>query len=164
MQKRCERSDDDRFVVWTMLLETHSVLLDLLESELDEVGGLPLTWYDVLVQLEMSPEHRLTMKQLSRSVLLSKSGITRLVDRMERAGVIERSPCPSDRRVVYAKVTEEGRALFKKASPVHLRGVERHFSRHLDADEARVMRTALSKVLDAAHSLEREETVDRAAG
>ena len=164
MNKRCERGDDDRFVVWTMLLETNSVLVDLLEAELDEVGGLPLTWYDVLAQLEMSAGHRLTMKELSRSVLLSKSGITRLVDRMERAGMIERTPCPSDRRVVYAQVTDEGRSLFKKASPVHLRGIERHFTRHLTSDEARVMRAALAKILDAARAAEEETSAPRAAG
>ena len=163
MNRRCERSDDDRFVVWTMLLETNSALVDLLEAELEEIGGLPLTWYDVLAQLEMAPDHRLTMKELSRSVLLSKSGITRLVDRMERAGMIERTPCPSDRRVVYAHVTDEGRSLFKKASPVHLRGIESHFTRHLTSEEARVMRTALGKILDAARASDQDAEASRAA-
>jgi DNA-binding MarR family transcriptional regulator len=162
MQKRCQNAGDDRFVVWTMLLETHAALVDILESELDEVGGLPLTWYDVLAQLEMSPEGRLTMKELARSVLLSKSGITRLIDRMERAGMIERAACPADRRVVYAEVTPAGKALFQKAAPVHLRGIEWHFSGHLTGEEARIMRAGLDKVLSAAAAL-RDERPQRSA-
>lgn len=164
MNKRCENPDDDRFVLWPLLLETHAALLDLLEGELDETGGLPLTWYDVLVQLEMSPDRRLTMKELSRAVLLSKSGITRLVDRMERAGMIERDACLADRRVVYAKVTARGRAVFKEASPVHHRGIERHFTRFVTKEEARAMKTALGKVLGAAHAAAEENISRRAAG
>jgi DNA-binding MarR family transcriptional regulator len=164
VNKRCENPEDDRFVLWPMLLETHALLIDLLEGELDEIGGLPLTWYDVLVQLEMSSEGRLTMKELSRSVLLSKSGITRLVDRMERAGMIARDACPSDRRVVYAKVTDEGRALFKKASPVHHRGIVEHFTSYVTKEEAAAMKSALGKVLEAANEASREPGSRREAG
>jgi DNA-binding MarR family transcriptional regulator len=163
VNKACQTSEDERIVVWTMLLEAHATLVDILESELAEVGGLPLTWYDVLVQLEMSEAGRLTMKELSRSVLLSKSGITRLIDRMENAGLIRREACPSDRRVVYARVTPKGKRMFGAAAPVHLRGVHEHFSRHLTADETRAMKSALAKVLQAAE--ERGHAGDeRAAG
>ena len=161
MNKACQRTDDAGMVVWTMLLEAHATLVDVLEAELAEVGGLPLTWYDVLVQIEMSDEGRLTMKDLSRSVLLSKSGITRLVDRMEKAELIRREACPADRRVVYARSTAKGKRLFELAAPLHLKGVREHFSRHLTADEARALKSALGKILDAA-GRDREERVARA--
>jgi DNA-binding MarR family transcriptional regulator len=146
-----------------MLLEAHSALLDLLESELDEVGGLPLTWYDVLAQLEVSSTGRLTMNQLARSVLLSKSGITRLVDRMEKAGMIRRESCPTDRRVVYATPTSEGKKMFAKAAPVHLRGIEEHFSRHLTATETQAIKSALGKILKAAEDSQETSPAEQVA-
>jgi DNA-binding MarR family transcriptional regulator len=133
-----------------MLLEAHALLTDTLGRELEEAGAPPLTWYDVLVQLAMAPEDRLPMKRLAESVVLSKSGITRLVDRMVDAGYIERAACPTDRRIVYAQLTPSGRAELKKAMPVHFAGVERHLLSHLTDPEARALRNALGKVIDAA--------------
>jgi DNA-binding MarR family transcriptional regulator len=150
VRKLCERPDDEKFRAWPLFLEAHALLLDLLEQELRASGGPPLSWYDVLVQLAMSPEGRLTMKQLSASVLLSKSGVTRLVDRMEREGLVERDACPSDRRIVYAKLTPKGRATFKKVAPGHVDSVRRHFVDRLSDGEARMLTQALAKLLAAA--------------
>ena len=145
-------SDDERFATWPLLLETYSVLMDILERELEPVGRLPLTWYDVLVQLSKTPEGRMPMKDLAQSLLLSRSGVTRLIDRMESAGLIERVACAYDRRMIFAAVTPRGRAMFRKAAPVHMRGIREHFTRHLTDSEVRSIRSALGKVLSAARA------------
>lgn len=146
MKKRCE--GEGNFVLWPLMLEAHSTLIEAVERELEAVGGVPLGWYDVLAQLALAPEHRLKMNELADSVLLSKSGVTRLVDRMERAELIERATCPTDRRVVYAQLTERGKELFDTASPVIQATIERRFTSLLTDVEARAMRNALDKVLD----------------
>jgi DNA-binding MarR family transcriptional regulator len=141
---------DERMQAWALLLQSHSVLTDVLNRELEEAGLVPLTWYEVLLQLYSAPDGRLPMRRLADSVLLSKSGITRLVDRMAAEGLLERRPCTEDRRVIYAAITDRGRTLFRKAGPVHRRGINRHFSAHITDAEARAVKSALSKVLDAA--------------
>src|SRR5918998_651585 len=103
---------DQRHDVWALFLKTYSALTDTLDAELTEAAGMPLTWFDVLVHLVDAPDGRMRMQDLSAAVLLSKSGVTRLVDRMERSGLITRGACPTDRRVVYAVLTPTGRATF----------------------------------------------------
>jgi DNA-binding MarR family transcriptional regulator len=159
MKKRCELPGD--FEAWAMLLVTHGTLVEALERDLDVIGGLPLTWYDVLAQLALAPNHQLKMNELADSVLLSKSGVTRLVDRMERAGLITREPCATDRRVVYATLTDEGRKLWDKASPIHRKGVRERFTSLLTSEEVGAIKSAFEKVLDA---LDEPETRQRAAG
>src|SRR5438045_3780930 len=102
---------------WRLFLEAHAALVEVLAAELERERGLPLTWYDVLVQLAEAPDGRLRMQDLARSVLISKSGLTRLVDRMERAGMVERQPCPSDLRGTFAVLTDAGRAALRGAAP-----------------------------------------------
>jgi DNA-binding MarR family transcriptional regulator len=159
MRKGCELGRG--YETWTLLLETHATLVETLERELDEIGGLPLSWYDVLAQLSIAPEQGLRMNELADSVLLSKSGVTRLVDRMVRAGLLKRTACATDRRVVYPALTDKGRKLYEKASPIIRRGVEEHFIGRLTDAEAKAMKSALAKVLSALE--ERPETQERAA-
>lgn len=139
----------DRIEPWRLFLQAHSALVDTLEHELRTELDLPLTWFEVLLHLERSPEGRLRMTDLAGSLLLSKSGVTRLVDRMESAGLVERGVCASDRRGAFAVITRAGRALYRKALPVHLRGVEAHFSSHLSAAEQRAIAAGLRKVMEA---------------
>jgi DNA-binding MarR family transcriptional regulator len=108
--------------------------------------------YDVMVQLSSAPEGVLPMKQLAESVLLSKSGVTRLVDRMAAAGYVTRDACPSDRRVVYAKLTDRGRQVFESVRPQHLDDVKRLFTAHITDTEARAIKNALTKILGAARN------------
>ena len=142
----CERRDQ----AWPLFLKTHSALVEILESELQAAADLPLTWFEVLLQLQDAGDGRRRMNDLADSLLLSKSGITRLIDRMSRAGFIERKPCDSDRRVVYAAITRKGRNAYKKAAPVAFRGIERHFTRVLGDAELRTFRATLEKLLDDA--------------
>ncbi len=143
-----ERIDEERLAAWRAFLRAHVVVIDALGRELEAARGLPLTWYDVLVNLHAAGG-RQRMHELARSVLLSKSGITRLVDRMEDAGLLTRETCPEDRRGMLAALTPAGRAALRAASPVHLRGLQEHFGRHLTDDEAAVLRSALEKLVAA---------------
>jgi DNA-binding MarR family transcriptional regulator len=134
---------------WRGFLEAYAVTLDVLERELRAAEDLPLTWYDVLGQLAEAPEGRLRMQELAEAVLLSKSGVTRLVDRMERAGLVERTRCADDRRGTFATLTPAGRSRLRAAAPSHLAGVQAHFAAHLDDDEAATLARLLHRVAEA---------------
>lgn len=144
-----EPLDDDRMGAWQAFLRAHRRLLDQLAGELAEARDLPLTWYDVLVNVAGAPQGRIRMSELADGVLLSQSGLTRLVDRMVGAGLVDRVPCPTDRRGLLVVLTPEGRAALRDAAPVHLSGVARHFGAHLDDEEAVVLRAALERVVAA---------------
>jgi DNA-binding MarR family transcriptional regulator len=138
--------DPARLQAWRGFLEAHKRVTEVLERELREEEGLPLAWYDVLVQLQEAPDRRLRMQELASAVLLSKSGLTRLVDRMERAGLVRRSACPDDRRGILCELTSEGYATLRRTAGTHLRGVLTHFGRHLDPDEAAVLARVFDRV------------------
>ena len=139
---------DERLEVWERLLVTHATVLAALERQLERERGLPLSWYEVLLRLERAGGAA-RMQDLARQVFLSKSGLTRLADRMEQAGLIERRACPSDGRGTEAVLTPVGRSAFRRAAAVHLRGIEAHFSRHVRYDELPVLRAFLDRVLAA---------------
>lgn len=141
--------DEQRLTAWKLFLQAHAAIFDVLEDELRAEHDLPLTWYDVLTVLSQAEDQQLRMQDLARSVLLSKSGLTRLFDRMVQAGLVERRPCPSDRRSTYACLTPAGVAALEAAAPTHGRGIEEHFAQHLTDEETRVMQVALSRILAA---------------
>jgi len=132
---------------WMTLLQAHAAVVAALGEKLERERGLPLSWYEVLIQLAAAPEGKLRMQDLARSVLLSKSGVTRLVDRMEQMGLVERSACTSDRRVIYAGISERGRTKLRESLPVFVEGFEEHFARFLSESDARALRASLRKVL-----------------
>ena len=136
----------ERLSAWRGFLEAHARVTDVLEAELQAERGLPLAWYDVLVQLSESADGALRMQELARRVLLSKSGLTRLVDRMEQAGLVRRGQVESDRRGALAVLTPAGRDRLRDAAPVHLRGVEGSFTGLLTDDETAAMRSAFAKI------------------
>jgi DNA-binding MarR family transcriptional regulator len=146
------RPDPGHLAAWRALLETHAAVTELLARELVAERGLPLSRYDVLLNLAEAPGGRLRMQELSESVLLSKSGLSRLVDRMEEAGLVRRERCEDDRRGWFTVLTEQGRSALRRAAPIHLRGIQEHFARHLDGEEARVLATALARVSAAARA------------
>jgi DNA-binding MarR family transcriptional regulator len=117
---------------WRGLLEAHSTLVAELDAELERAHGLPLTSYEVLMYLGDAPGGKLRMGELADRLLLSRSGITRLVDRLARQGLIERERCKDDGRGYYALLTDSGRELLAGARPDHLAGVRRHFVDRLE--------------------------------
>jgi len=131
--------DEDELAAWRGLLRAHDRLTKALDVDLVSAHGLPLTSYEVLLFLADSPEGRLRMSELADSVLLSRSGLTRLVDRLERQGLLRRESCSSDRRGAYAAITQRGRALFDRARLTHLDGVRRRFLDHLSEGELRAL-------------------------
>ena len=132
---------------WHAFLQAHARLIERLAAELQFERDLPLTWYDVLVQLQEAPGHRLRMSELAGAVLLSKSGLTRLVDRMNAVGLVFRLPDPGDRRGTFVQLTPAGLGRLREAAPVHLRGVQRHFGQQLSDADARALALALNKVV-----------------
>ena len=120
---------------WRGLLRVHTALVRELDDELDAVHGLPLTSYDVLIYLQSAPDKRLRMAELADSVLLSRSGVTRLVDRLERDGLIVRDTCTSDGRGCFAVLTDAGEEMLSRARPTHLDGVRELFLRHFSETE-----------------------------
>jgi DNA-binding MarR family transcriptional regulator len=152
---------DERHQAWPLFLKAHAALLEVLDHELQAEKNLPLSWFDVLVQLASETDGRLPMHEVADRVLLSKSGITRLVDRMERTGLVERTACPTDRRVIYATLTKEGRRVFDDAAPVAYRGVKEHFTAFLTGAEIKAFESGLTKIVE---EHEPQQTRERAAG
>lgn len=140
------RLSNDHLAAWRSFLEAHRRVIEQLSRQLREHEDLPLTWYDVLVQLSEADGHELRMQELADAVLLSRSGLTRLVDRMESAGLVQREACESDGRGTLARMTPAGLARLEEAAPTHIAGVMEEFARFLDADEARVMAAALHRI------------------
>jgi DNA-binding MarR family transcriptional regulator len=132
---------------WGGLLQAHSRLVRELDRELEAAHGLPLTQYEVLLHLERAPHQRLRMTELARSVLLSQSGVTRLVDRLEALGLVVRAPCAEDRRVLWAQMTDEGVRRLAEARPTHLAGVRARFLDRFDDDELGAFADAWERVL-----------------
>lgn len=140
--------DDRSMRAWRLFLEVHARVVNRLELELRDETGMPLTWYDVLVQLSEAPDQRLRMQELARRVLISKSGLTRLVDRLCAAGYLAREPDPEDGRGTLAVLTTSGRSALRAAAPFHLAGIERAFSSRLTAKDADAVAAAMQRVLD----------------
>ena len=120
---------------WRGMLRVHSAIVARLDDELEQAHGLPLTSYEVLLSLAGAPESSLRMGELADQLFLSRSGLTRLIDRLVKAGLVERASCDSDRRGSYAKLTDEGRRRFEEVRPTHLEGVRRHFLSKLGEEE-----------------------------
>ncbi|MEO8540812.1 MAG: MarR family winged helix-turn-helix transcriptional regulator [bacterium] len=135
---------------WRAFLEAHAHVTELLEAELQAEKDLPLAWYDVLVHLQEAEAHRLRMTELARKVLLSKSGLTRLVDRMCVGGLVERWPDEADRRGRWVSLTGAGHDRLKDAAPIHLRGVREHFTSHLGEEAAKTLSASLGAIAEAA--------------
>ena len=135
---------------WGAMLKVHAALVPRLDRELQETHGLPLTWYDVLLELNTAPGRRLTMGELGSVAAVSRTRVSRVVDELVRAGFVAREPNPDDGRSAYAALTPAGRAALQKAAPTYLAAVQREFADHLTAREAEVLAGALRKVLAAA--------------
>jgi DNA-binding MarR family transcriptional regulator len=149
--------DDPRLGAWRSFIHAHARLLRRLDEELQDAHGLSLAEYDALMQLVNAPDRRLRMSVLAERVLLSRSGITRLVDRLVAAGFVERSACASDARGAEAALTAKGRDRLREASLTHLDGVQRYFLGLIPDLDRDAIERGCNGILD---ELGREATAD----
>jgi len=140
--------DDPGMLAWRTFLTAHATLIRRLDAELEEREALALSDFDVLAQLHFAGG-TLRMRDLADSVLLSRSGMTRRVDRLEAAGFVSRAACETDRRGSMASLTDAGRERLERALPVHVQGISDHFLCHLAPDELTTLRSTLAKLLPA---------------
>lgn len=141
---------DIRMRAWRSFLEAHARVTELLENELEAEKQLSLAWYDVLVQLQEADGQGLRMTDLAQRVLLSKSGLTRLVDRMCAAGLVERTQDSEDRRGRWVCLTPAGVARLRDAAETHIRGVREYFTDLVTEEQAAVLACVLQAIADAA--------------
>jgi DNA-binding MarR family transcriptional regulator len=140
--------NDERLLLMGLLIESHARLTRVLGNELEASVGVPLTWFIVMVHLARSERGRLTMSQLGTEISVTSGGITRLVDRMTEAGLVERESCASDRRAIYVALTPQGEATLERAMAEHLAGIDRHLLAPLTEDDRASLAIALRKLND----------------
>ncbi len=131
--------------IWRVFLECGYALIDILDAELQAEGGMNLRSYDVLVNLEEA-EHPVRMNELASRILASKSGLTRVIDRMEDAGLVAREPSLADRRAIEVVMTPKGAEALQAARRVHRRGIQEHFAQHLSEGDFAALRNVLAGV------------------
>lgn len=139
--------------VWRTFLRAHASITRQMEHDLAEQHMLPLPSYDVLLQLAESPQRRLRMTDLADRVLLSRSGLTRLVDRLSKDGLVERESCPSDARGTFTVITETGLTRLREAAPTHLAGIQEHVTSRLSPSELDQFGRLLRKLLPEAEAV-----------
>jgi DNA-binding MarR family transcriptional regulator len=142
--------EQGREEAWRALIAAHAAAVERIERELSEAGLPPLGWYDVLLELWRVPGRRLRMFELARAVVLSRSGLTRLVDRLEKEGLLRREPDPEDGRGSFAVLTDEGARMREKMWPIYAEGIAKHFGAHISDEEAEFLTQVLRRVRSAA--------------
>jgi DNA-binding MarR family transcriptional regulator len=142
----------ERLRAWRLYLESTLALVDILEAELERDAGIPLRWYDILVQLEETPDG-IRMNELAERILYSKSGFTRVVDRMEEAALVRRVRPANDRRSILVVLTDHGRTTMEQARRHHRHAIEEHFSRHLADTDIKALTRAFEKLSTHARPL-----------
>ena len=138
--------DDDTLSAWRALLNAHARVTAHVEAALAEAGLPPLSWYDVLWPLHRAPGRRLRVGALAGEVTLSRTGLTRLLDRVERDGLIRREPAPEDRRGSYVVITAAGSTVLRKMWPIYERALEDAFAARLR--NPRALKRALAPLTD----------------
>ena len=144
-----KKLDELQNSTWRLFLTTYVRLLDRMEVNLKEADLPPLEWYDVLWTLKAAPEQQLRLSELADKVLLSRSHLTRLVDRLEKAKLIRRETCQDDRRGAFAVLTETGQSMQQKMWKVYAQSIAQYFGQHLSDQDMAMLRQAFSKMLAA---------------
>jgi DNA-binding MarR family transcriptional regulator len=153
-------ADEAGLRAWRAMLLAYNTTMRAIDSELDRTGSIPLTWYDVLLELHGAPNKRLRMQELSARVVLSRTRVSRLVDDMARAGLVRKVPDEVDRRSIWAVITDMGGRELRKTAPRYLRCIEAFFSSHLSKQEKKMLATALHKV-HTAHAEKLDQPIRR---
>lgn len=131
---------------WGAVLRVHAALVPRMDRLLQQQVGLPLRWYDVLLELSAAPGKRLTMGELAERVVLSRTRVSRVVDELAGAGLVRRDANDTDRRSAYAVLTEQGQGAFTAAAPVYRKAITGLFAAALSDDELATVRDALGRV------------------
>jgi DNA-binding MarR family transcriptional regulator len=152
MESDLSSPSPERLRAWRLYFESALALVDVLDTELEQAVGIPLRWYDALVQLEESPEG-IPMTELAERILYSKSGFTRVIDRMEQEGLVRRARPTNDRRTILILVTDKGTETMERARRHHRDGIQRHFAQHLTNADIKALTRALEKVRTHARPL-----------
>ena len=157
--KKSIELSEDQLAAWRAFLRAHSTMLRRISRDLEDEGLPPLAWYDVLAALREAPERSLKQVELAERVLLSNSGLSRLVDRIESKGLVERRSCPSDRRSFFVSLTGEGADMLELMWPVYARGVAEDFLPALGSNpcEVRAMLETIGNTCDIARAAEEAE-------
>jgi len=144
------KDNDPKGHAWAVLLTAHATLIEKIEAALAEAKLPPLAWYDVLWELEKAEGGKLRMNELARRIVLTRSNLTRLADRLENAKLIVREDTPHDRRGYHCVITRAGLAMRRKMWPIYKAEIERLFSRHITVEEARTMGDVLARAVKVA--------------
>jgi DNA-binding MarR family transcriptional regulator len=142
-----DESTDD-IEAWRAMLLAHAGAVRAIEKDVQRVG-IPLTWYDVLLELNAAEGRQLRMQDLSDRVVLSRTRVSRLVDEMAAHGLVRKRPDADDRRSTWAVITPEGRTALRETAPTYVAGIREHFNRFLTDSERRAVARALGKVAAA---------------
>jgi DNA-binding MarR family transcriptional regulator len=148
--------DTDRLAPWRWMLLAQAAAVRAIEADLTEKGLIPLAWYDVLLELNAAEGRRLRMSELGERVVLSRTRVSRIVDDLERSGLVERVANPDDGRSSFAQLTSQGRSELRRAAPAYLAGIEAHYLGLLSPDEKESVAAAMSRV--ARHHESRQPT------
>lgn len=135
--------NDDIVSAWAAMLQLHAEVVPRIDAELQRLAGLPLAWYDVLLELNAASDRQLRMIDLGEAVVLSRTRVSRVVDELVAAGYVERVPNPKDARSAFARLTPGGTKAFRKAAPLYLDLIGRYFGSRLDRTDAKRLRTLL---------------------
>ena len=139
-------SSDERVTLFALLLDTNARLSRSFAVRLEESCAMPLAWFEVLLQLRKSPDGRLKMSQVADAIVHSTGGTTRLIDRLEEAGLVERTLCPSDRRAIHVAITDAGNAKLDDALAVHLAYLDERLAGRLSETERQSLSALLGKL------------------
>ncbi len=142
---------DPRQRAWARFVVAQALLFERIEEAFDAAALPELAWYDILWILESAEGGRLRMHDLARQAVVSRSNVTRLTDRMERAGLVARGDCPVDGRGTVCELTARGRALRGKMWQIYRKQIDTLFGKHLDAREADVIAAAFERIIDSSN-------------
>lgn len=140
---------NDGYYAWMAVWRAHSLVTKHLERDLKERFDLSMSACEVLSTLALLPDGRMRMNDLANWVFLSKSGVSQLVTHLAGLGLVERQGDPDNLRITYAAITEAGRTMTRRVTPVFFGDIKQHFGRHLSTEEAGTVLRAMNRVLDA---------------
>jgi DNA-binding MarR family transcriptional regulator len=157
------RISEEQLETWRAFLRAHSTMLRRIARDLDEAGLPSLNWYDVLAALRDAPDRRLRQVEIAERVLLSNSGLSRLIDRIEATGLVERTSCSTDRRAYHVRLTDEGEEMLERMWPVYARGIAEDFLPALGGDWRQVRRKLETIAASCSAVREAEDRAEAAA-